>query len=97
MAHPQGRIEIIQEPYGPRRCRQADRIRYRDQRKPHALIGSFLTNLGFESGPLGLGYGYSWSSDHITVTRFDAPAGALNQPHLIEFSDTEFHTEAPKY
>ena len=56
------------------------------------LIGSFLTNLGFESGPLGLGYGYSWSSDHITVTRFDAPAGALNQPHLIEFSDTESFT-----
>ena len=59
------------------------------------LIGSFLTNLGFESGPLGLGYGYSWSSDHITVTRFDAPDYALNQPHSIEFSGhREFHDSA---
>ena len=56
------------------------------------LIGSFLTNLGFESGPLGLGYSYSWSSDHITVTRFDAPADALNQPHQIVFSDAESFT-----
>ena len=50
------------------------------------LVGSFLTNLGFESRPLELGYGYSWFSDHITVTRFDTPTNALNQPHLIEFS-----------
>ena len=56
------------------------------------LVGSFLTNLGFESGPLGLGHGYSWASDSVTVTRFDVPDYAINQPHLIEFSDAETFT-----
>ena len=38
------------------------------------LLGNFLANLGFQSGPLGSDYGYSWASDSITVTRFDVPS-----------------------
>ena len=53
------------------------------------LIGSLLSNLGFESGPLGADHGYSWSNDSITVTRFDTPDYALNATHRIEFLDEE--------
>ena len=55
------------------------------------LLGNFLANLGFQSGPLGSDYGYSWASDSITVTRFDVPEYALNLAHVIEFTDaTQF-------
>ena len=53
------------------------------------LIGSLLSNLGFESGPLGADHGYSWANDSITVTRFDTPDYALNATHRIEFLDEE--------
>ena len=53
------------------------------------VIGSLLTNLGAKSGPLGFGDSYSWAPDSVTVTRFDVPSYALNEPHLIEFSDAE--------
>lgn len=53
------------------------------------LIGSFLTNLGFQSGPLGMGDSYSWASDSVTVTRFDVPEYALNLAHVVEFSDAD--------
>ena len=51
------------------------------------LVGSLLTNLGWEAGPLGIGNDYSWMADHITVTRFDVPDHALNLVHQIDFSE----------
>ena len=57
----------------------------------HCLVVS-PSNLGFESGPLGSDYGYSWASDGITVTRFDVPDYALNLPHSIEFLDQDRFT-----
>lgn len=51
------------------------------------VIGSFLTNLGSESGPLGPDHGYSWARDSITVTRFEVPDYALNEPHSLQFLD----------
>ena len=56
------------------------------------VIGSFLSNLGLVSGPLGSDYGYSWAHDEITVTRFDVPDYALNLPHSIEFLDQDRFT-----
>lgn len=49
------------------------------------VIGKFLVNLGTQSGLLGLGDGYAWATDSITLTRFDVPDDSLNLPHLIEF------------
>ncbi len=54
------------------------------QRMP--VVGKFLTNLGFVSGPFSSDYGFSWAADNINVTRFDVPDHALNLPHLIEFA-----------
>ena len=51
------------------------------------VIGSFLSNLGSESGPLGPDHGYSWARDSITVTRFEVPDYALNEPHSLQFLD----------
>ena len=51
------------------------------------LVGNFFSNLGFMSGPLGSDYGFSWAADSITVTRFDVPDYALNEPHQIEWLD----------
>lgn len=51
------------------------------------LVGNFFTNLGFMSGPFGPDYGFSWAADSITVTRFDVPDYALNEPHQIEWLD----------
>ena len=56
------------------------------------LLGSLMSNLGFESGPLGTDHGYSWAQDGITVTRFDVPDYALNLPHSIEFLDQDRFT-----
>ena len=56
------------------------------------LLGSLMSNLGFESGPLGSDHGYSWALDGITVTRFDVPDYALNLPHSIEFLDQDRFT-----
>ena len=56
------------------------------------LLGSLMSNLGFESGPLGTDHGYSWAHDGITVTRFDVPDYALNLPHSIEFLDQDRFT-----
>ena len=56
------------------------------------LLGSLMSNLGFESGPLGTDHGYSWARDGITVTRFDVPDYALNLPHSIEFLDQDRFT-----
>jgi tyrosine-protein kinase Etk/Wzc len=85
-------IEIIQSRMvlGEAVERTATDIRVTENRMP--LIGKFLTNLGFQSGPLGMGYGYSWASDSLTVTRFDVPEYALNLPHLVEFSDADTFT-----
>ena len=56
------------------------------------VIGSFLSNLGLVSGPLGSDHGYSWAHDEITVTRFDVPDYALNLPHSVEFLDQDRFT-----
>ena len=85
-------IEIIQSRMvlGEAVKRTAADIVITENRMP--LIGSFLTNLGFQSGPFGMGYGYSWASDSVTVTRFDVPEYAVNLPHLLEFSDANTFT-----
>ena len=85
-------IEIIQSRMvlGEAVKRTAADIEVTENRMP--LIGSFLTNLGFQSGPFGMGYGYSWASDSVTVTRFDVPEYAVNLPHLLEFSDANTFT-----
>ena len=84
-------IEIIQSRMvlGEAVERTAADITVTENRFP--VIGNFLTNLGFQSGPFGIGYGYSWASDSVTVTRFDVPEYALNLPHVIEFS-TRMHS-----
>ena len=80
-------IEIIQSRMvlGEAVQRTAADITVTADRMP--LIGSLMSNLGFESGPLGSDHGYSWALDGITVTRFDVPDYALNLPHSIEFLD----------
>ena len=85
----QAEIEIIQSRMvlGEAIERTAADISVTENRMP--LIGNFLANLGFQSGPFGMGYGYSWASDSVTVTRFDVPEYALNLPHLVEFSDAD--------
>ena len=82
-------IEIIQSRMvlGEAVERTAADIRVTENRMP--LIGNFLTNLGFRSGPLGADYGYSWALDSVTVTRFEVPEYALNLPHLVEFYDAD--------
>ena len=51
------------------------------------VIGRLLTNLGFETGPLGMDFGYNWATDSLTVTRFEVPSYALNVPHTLQLMD----------
>ena len=82
-------IEIIQSRMvlGEAVQRTGSDITVTAERMP--IIGSFLSNLGLESGPLGTDHGYNWATDGITVTRFDVPDYALNLPHSIEFLDQD--------
>ena len=48
------------------------------------VIGYLLTNLGFETGPMGKDFGYNWATDSIKVTRFEIPPHALNVPHTLQ-------------
>ena len=57
------------------------------------LIGHLMTNLGFESGPLWLDFGYNWAGDSIAITRFDVPNFAINVPHHLSFDGTSFELE----
>ena len=79
-------IEIIQSRMvlGDAVARTATDVVVTARRMP--MVGNFLTNLGFVSGPFSSDYGFSWAADNINVTRFDVPDYALNLPHLIEFT-----------
>ena len=79
-------VEIIQSRMvlGDAVARTATDVVVTARRMP--VVGNFLTNLGFVSGPFSSDYGFSWAADNINVTRFDVPDYALNLPPLIEFT-----------
>ena len=82
-------VEIIQSRMvlGDAVARTATDVVVTARRMP--VVGNFLTNLGFVSGPFSSDYGFSWAADNINVTRFDVPDYALNLPHLIEFTGSD--------
>ena len=57
------------------------------------LLGDLMTNLGAESGPLGMDFGYTWANDSIVITRFEVPNFALNVPHDLVFEGRSFELE----
>ena len=87
-------VEIIQSRMvlGDAVSRTATDVVVTARRMP--VVGSFLTNLGAQSGPLGPDYGYSWSSDSINVTRFDVPDHALGRCSLGKIRGAIAHQAA---
>lgn len=57
------------------------------------LLGDLMTNLGAESGPLGMDFGYTWANDSLVITRFEVPNFALNVPHDLVFEGRSFELE----
>ena len=57
------------------------------------LLGDLMTNLGAESGPLGMDFGYNWANDSLVITRFEVPNFALNVPHDLVFEGRSFELE----
>ena len=57
------------------------------------IIGSLMTNLGFQSGPLQQDFGYNWSGDSIVITRFEVPDFAVNVDHQLTFDGPSFELE----